>query len=541
MSLDVLSVLQPTVAFESKIVATGHSINVNGPNGRAYGKTVVIPQAQATGSAAILNVVTQQNVNSYQSSCFTSQTTLVQKLTHSSVNVPALISIELQITETSGNAGILAPVPHWFDHIDICNEKNVVLQRIYGDNLFFQFCSILSTERFSLMRRYMNINDNYYVGTDNYLKANEVKWYRLIFLTDVLQNAKFLDLASTSMDITYNLYTVSGGIVSSGSCVPSLTGFNFEVAELTEDFVAPNLKNYASQILANNALCWMSLTHSVDAGQTVTFTPGQKSIITLKAFRGWCAGVTVYVRASGYSNTNNGTLNLIDLGDGNVDINKASGQSLMANGNPFYLSQLQIQYAKSFESRYGEFFNGIFIPFSSQFVQSMNGNYRGGLNLTSDEKQIWITPAAACVQEIHTITNSGTPASGGYSFSFMGDTSDCLLYSSSTANMATALNAMPIFLNNGITCAASATMAGSSLTITFTKADGRYDWFKGNLLKVIPNNLLTSGSALVTVSTTRSQLGRRGFSGISGGSCSVIVYAHIYASNKCVNGVVDNY
>ena len=159
-----------------------------------------------------------------------------------------------------------------------------------------------------------------------------------------------------------------------------------------------------------------------------------------------------------------------------------------------------------------------------QFNNSINY-----LNITPDSN----APAS----EVHTITTNGTSDSGMYQFDFKGWVSDTIAYNATTAQTNAALNASDSwFARNNLSCACSAQATGS-FTITISavaNSNGNIERLDGDLIRVIPNDMYT-GSALVTFVSTRTTIGRRGF---TTGTYSITAYAWCFNDAFFCNGSV---
>jgi hypothetical protein len=206
------------------------------------------------------------------------------------------------------------------------------------------------------------------------------------------------------------------------------------------------------------------------------------------------------IRASGYSN---GQLNCYDLGPNSlIDVTSSGGTSLLCNGTAIPADYL-------FNTEWGDHFPSLFSQFQYQYVKAFCGNVNGFLVFNDAEKYLEITPDSSDpVSEVQTVTISGTVASGNYYFAYKGQYSDSLAYNANTTTMNAALNGLPFFATNSLSCVCSAA-ATSSFTITISGVNT--DRLDGELIKPVSNNLQTSVPAQVTNSTARTTISRRGF------------------------------
>lgn len=517
MSDALLCVYQPVYEINGKSVPVGQNPHAESAVQR---KSAIKLRAQQVAGYDINRTIKTYELNTTE---FNSNALTTAK--EIAVNIEAgkdikeinQMSIIFEITESGGsNSMILLPVQEWFKKVEY--ELDGVKTSTFGDALFWKNCILQSGEQFEISRKRANISPAYNSSDEQTHKASEIRRYKLDFMVSWLDLLR-VDFSTLAKDLKIRLFPLDNGIIYSGSGTPSLTGITVRFVSV-DDKRFPNARKAD---LVKVPYCGQFLEPIQDE-QDVKLTSSTKSRISLKNLEGKCAFLTVYVRASPYTAS---TLNTTyDLGmNAYIDISNKSGTSLLCNDNQVRADWfLQEEPLLHFNSGYPNFAYVYFIPFCNSASDALRGRMRGYLDLNS-EKMLEITPDASATDEKHSITLSGTPASGSYYFSYKGDITDELTYNTSTANMAVALNALPFFKQYGLTCSASATMVGTSTVITIS--GNHVDKLDGSVIKVINNTLITSAPANITVSSARQTVGRRGF---TTGTYRVSTYAWVYRS-----------
>src|SRR5688572_23419954 len=212
----------------------------------------------------------------------------------------------------------------------------------------------------------------------------------------------------------------------------------------------------------------------------------------------------------------------LDMGDNvKFDLENASGQSLFGNGNSVKSIILNSAFVEETGNYYPQ--GHYFLNFSDSLKRSYGGNICGYHAFNGQKDYLCIDLPSAATAEVHTITLSGTSASGVYRFEVNGEYSPFIAYNASVGTMKSTLEAMEVIKSRGYTITASATVsAGTSLTITFNVKNGRVNTEIGTI-NIEPATLATSAPAAVYADTAITTYGSKGFA--TGSAYQVEIYA----------------
>jgi hypothetical protein len=540
-----LGQLQPAIlnGKDAPIPASSASTMVGG---RKITKNLYLPAIQKINYAGRIETVMHVTTSSIPATAFTTGAQFDFILKAKSMKRITGLEIEYKITEINAASMILCPTPYFIERMEIWSQAGGTQQitRQYGDTLAFKTWSLLTREQLDLKKRYENFSDQFGSSTSQTHKASEVRKYRFQFMDNVLELLN-CDLQALENDIIIRFY-FRNGIVVSGSGVPSLTDLRVIATESDDN---GNLENemFGLKLIKNNIMACQFLSPQQVELSTNTLTQGSEFNFTLKALKGLCSFLTLHVRASGSQASSAATssflTNNVDLGpNALIDLRLTSGGGLIGNGTPVPADTfLYSQWIKHFPSDLPRHQFIYFIPFCRNAQRAIEGQLNNYLKFDDSEKALYITPDnSAPVSETHTITASGTSASGSYQLAFRDWVSDTLAYNASTATIASALNAADgWFARNNLTCSASATLATSSvITIApTTNSNGNLEKLDGSLIRVVSNNMQTSAPAQVTFASSRSAVGRRGF---TTGSYSISVYGWMLDTAFLNNGGVTS-
>lgn len=440
------------------------------------------------------------------------------RINASDVNEIGNLKLRYKIAEGSAASMLLLPTALWNDKIEFIHGQEV-FAFIRGDNLYFKQCVLQTAGQYQCSRFLANMGLNYGVSQEQLQKASETKWYEYQFSDNVLELLR-VKLSTLKSDMIIKIYP-RNGIVVSGSGTPSLSQVDVRIVQ--SGFHTGKREG----IISKNIFGAMFL-QPLQYETTATLTAGTKSKISLEDLKSrYVAFLTFQIRSSTYSATSGTILNNYDLGPNSlIDLEETSGVSIYAGGQPVNGDHLLYnEFPHHFNSNFTSHQYIYYMPFCDNGSLAMKGVVNGWMDLVESVKNLAITPdSSANVAEVQTVTMSGTSASGSYFFSFKGFNSDPLAYNANTTSMNTAINAMKIFADNGLTCACSAA-ATSSFTITISGE--RIHLLDGDTVKLVPIVLETSAPAVVTATSSRTTVGRRGW---TTGSYKITVYAYCYSS-----------
>ena len=431
-------------------------------------------------------------------------------------------TFRFKITEASQASMILAPVPLWFDRIEVWtkNGSGEKLFWIYGENILQALEWSNTNEQRKLIQKPANLPKNYYQSSANTHKSNEIRWYSLP-LQWALDQIK-PNLQNVDGDLLIRFYC-KNGIVVSGSGTPSLTD-----VQLVADEEHHNHNFNHDDKLKNSLSRDIHATQFVEPvlvqEESVALTTGTKYRVNLENVKGNCAFLTLQVRSS-VANAANAVANNADLGPNCfVDVESTTGTSLWSNGSQvsgdYILNDLA---RKHFSSDYSGKSFLYYVPFCDNPLDALlHGHVSGYMNL-EDKKYLAFTPdASAPVSYVYSVDLSATSDAGTIRFTDpWGNQTGALAFNASAATCKAALDALPFFAEQGLTSTFSAA-PNADFTITIAGRD--VSLMDGNTIGV-QSALTASGAAVSVTSVSTATVGRRGF---TAGTYVVTVYAYVF-------------
>ena len=247
-----------------------------------------------------------------------------------------------------------------------------------------------------------------------------------------------------------------------------------------------------------------------------SLTNGTTTLINLQNLKGKCAFMLACIRNTGASNTSNGYMKLLDVGQNNGasirHCGSMSNQSLLGRG-----VGLPAAFIKDIVSVYHldndvlTHKNYYVIPFCDSILQAFMGVQSGGsFTFQGDNTAMSITMGSTPVQEIHTFnTVNSSNATGYYRFSYKNELSIPCVYNCSTAAMADAVNNISYLKSRNVTCSFNTTLSApisNAITVTFTTPECQLD----DVLQIINLGVTNSSGVVDNVYTTLTQKGTNG-------------------------------
>jgi hypothetical protein len=433
-------------------------------------------------------------------------------------------TFRFKITESGGSAAmVLAPVWRWFDRIEFEPLKNKEQQlRLYGDNLEELLRLACSDEDCKSLARNCNFNagnDVYYNGAAQTHKASEAKWYSMplhSFFDQMHVNPRMW-----KTDYQIKFYC-KNGIIISGSGVPSFTDIEL-ICEIDHDDHNVPHEDHHGKLMLQHVPLYDFYEPQIVEEQSVTVTASSKYRVNLDAVRGQCGFMTVRVRSS-TANASSASMNNVDLGPNALfDIEDSNQKSQWSNGiNGDYI--LFNQCRQWFPNNYcGKSYLYV-LGFCDNPMDAMyHGVTRGYLDIQA-KKFLAITPDAAPVSWVYTVVTSNSTDNDGGTIAFsdpLGNRTADLAFNTTAANLKVALDALPFFVENGLTSTFSAT-AINDFTITIAGRD--LSLMEGKSIGVF-SKLTQSTNVTGITSVTATTVGRRGF---TTGTYTITVYCYTH-------------
>ena len=444
------------------------------------------------------------------------------QLSRSSIHKINQLTLKIVVTVNTSPTG-LAPLPYWFDRIDIKTSDGSNIKTYYNDTIMFNLLSHLKKAQTKSILSTINLdyNDNSYLGgTPQLLPFAQYTFY-LPLNASCFSSHSFYMKNNTS-DIILE-FSPSSSIISSGSGTIDLNSMSLivESVKLSDD------DHNHHEKLSNHIVSSQYLNIVPVQRFGVTLTNNSQYLLDLINLNGKCAFLLLIVRKQGANNTNNGNLEYVNLGDsvnGTIDLLDSSNQSILGSG-----VQINLDYLKHhihnyhFDNDFNYSKSYYLIPFTNNILQSFAGVQNGFYEFDGSSYKLAFTPKSA-VTEVWTITTSAAINSGSYRFQIgpFGECSDEILHNATAATIKTTIERMAYIRSKNITVTASAALA-NNITLAFAsvESDG-----VGNHIKIISENLVDAGNASVIVSSAKTTQGIAGIT--SGSQYDISCYAYMY-------------
>lgn len=456
---------------------------------------------------------------------FNSTDTRSIKIDRSAVEMIKHISLIISITVNSSSV-VLAPVPNWFNFIDLESRVSDTLQRWFPDSLFLALLSEIRPAQFPCLLDEMNMDsrDNSFLGQNKELPPGTYTF------TLPLGSAIFDRLQPFFKEAKHDLFikmeTATGGIIVSGNGTVTCNRINLLVEGERMTETAHHYERIANNNLAQSAI-FLQPFNAYNENRVLEDGTNTIQLINL---RGQVPFLQVIVRPQNATNSDNGRWHFVNIGDdqgANMDVVDATNNSLLLNPLPtkFMRNELWTHNWPHALSKHKPFY---IIPHTQDATSCFQGVNKGYLTYTGNYSVVLNCKAA--VNEVQTITCVNAANDGGYyKFRFRGVESARLNHNASTADMAAAVAAIPTIKRNNITVSFSKTMS-ANVVATFTTPETA--GLEGDLLEVVPLGLTNDGVPDAPV-TTRTVVGK---AGITPGSYHVTVLAYIIHRATFVGG-----
>ena len=431
---------------------------------------------------------------------------------------------------TAGSTSVqLAPTPYWLSRIEVWQNSDREIQRIYNDELYFMNLVSTPANKLRTTKKQLNLNADYgnYYNCET-LAANATGYYYLPI------PSTWLEMSNPNMqyingDLWLRLYPAGTPINTDG-----VTGHTPTLGEVAIVYQTQRLSAEGKQVqmqLHKEPRSHIMLHPIVVPTAAQSYAPSTTYQQTLEAVIGKCPLILWSLRP-GNSNASLQVLQNVDIGDNStVQVCTPSGQDILFNGSP-----AKVQATRWFVQ--DEFVNPDFandrnwnmLSFSNNVNASILGRIDGFVQFDGSKYQFNINTAAAGTAEVQTVTLSQAATAGdNYSICFRGQCSAQLAYNASTSAMATAFNGLLSAINhpNGpLQATFSATAAaGTSLTVTITGANGNIVAVDDLVTLQVDSN--TAGNTMTT-STSITQFAVPGFP--TTGTYQLILYAFVFAN-----------
>jgi hypothetical protein len=389
----------------------------------------------------------------------------------SAVQQIQLATMRFRITVASNSVTIL-PTPLWFQRVEIQLDGQTI-NTLYADQLNEMYTTLFTDEKFSYLKKLLGYSIDSYCRNGIPLTASSNSYYfYLPLIGSYFDIANPLGAELGNNRLTMVFYPINSGIQIAGSGTLSLDAVDMIFTE--RDLASSDMQRLLQQVSRvpskNRVLEPIPITWS----SNYTFTSGSETLVDLNNIRGPVSHITFRLRATGSALVGGSSTNVfsnLDLGEnGLISIKDSAGTDILTHANAlrgdnYRGLEMSRQFNGLTRNRYT-----YTIPFGNIQSAMMLGTASGYQFFPKDRKfSLAITPdSIAGVNEVHTVTMSGTNNSGAYFFQWNGCQSNSIAFGTNVGTMASTLAGMDCFARFGLVAAnftCSATAAGS-FTIT---------------------------------------------------------------------------
>lgn len=442
--------------------------------------------------------------------------------------------LEFDIHNTSmANLVKMAPVPFWFDRIELRSGNSAVLQTLRGFNLYVNFCSLLKEDQYKCMAKLAGLDHKFQSDLDQtIIGANATRKFVLPILGDFISSSPH-GFPMTGYDHMM-LSCFFHNSVEGGTGTPVLTNIKLRIQfdEMHPRHHEEIAKLYGSgqkhRFRFLDALSIQTIT-------TVNFGSGTQRL-KLDNISGKDAFDLVVLRSS-TALANGAYRKFSSLGDSaHVKLLDSNGRNIGTQSGYLYDIERRYKSALHVHGNPKFFANSPIFPiFYSHDITSSYAGTINGYVLQDLNRQLEVFPSnTAAVAPILTLTLTGAagPADGGHYFLKWYDpiskteaTTVLLAFDASVAAIQEALYSLPNWDEES-----DVTPSGALTTTRTFTFGGRYGNEFGEEitlknLQLIPAGINDGGVGL-HYPTTLTQVGVRGHPG----SLQVDIYSHIFRS-----------
>ena len=394
------------------------------------------------------------------------------------------LMIRFKVSASGGDVQ-LCGAPYMLSELHMRSDKGSgnVLYRCFPEMIIAWCMLTMNDEAQQEWARLMNFNlkdikhsnqKKYWYNDTNYIRDGESKYIYLPIPLPFV-SLKALDMTHVKNPIRFTFETSSDVVIDGSASNLSLDGIDFFVCGYNE---SEEDKHHRQTIAKKADHCYNFLSADKLEVNTKTLTASTTTEIYLDNFVAKSPFLMILIKGSTAPTISNGSLfEYLEIGkNGTFTIQNTSGKDLLSNGNPINQQQM---YTHINEQLGRKPFKGMhLLCFSDDIRKSVAGAISGFFQFNGQRLKLAITPDSAPTQEIHSISLGTTASSGTYRYAFTKDIniydveSD---YDDSTADLLTALNAMPTLKELNLTASAISNNLETSSThnVTFSTTAGR--------------------------------------------------------------------
>lgn len=326
-------------------------------------------------------------------------------------------------------------------------------------------------------------------------------------------------------DLAFNLYPATT-ITAASTGSPTFTLPSMRILVQTRSFnTFPGAPDLALEnIFDGQAALYLDPVYFLSSN--ITLGPGATSNPTvIPNLQGYISHIGIFIYTAGQSLTNTGNAELSSLwyigGQGTIDYQTATGQSLLFNNTPIKGDYLRFEIGPDYiDNSTPLYWNGCHIvPITSNIINAYSGKIDGCVfEPGNSNNKLVIIGSGAYAQEVWTITKVATFTAGYWSLFFYGQATDPVAYNAGANAWNTAFNAHPYCQARSITGIYSADLSTGATSITLTLTHPRSDGLDRTKVTILPGGFASgAGVTQPTIACTTN-----GVCGVPTGSYDVL-------------------
>lgn len=456
----------------------------------------------------------------------------------SAVNSIKSMTLKIDIAEGGTSSMTLCPAPYFFNEISIRANggSGDVIQTFYNDSLMANYGLALKNSQKGVLNK-AGISEQWYYEDSHVIPTSGTRTYYLPLIGAFTDNFNHgLPWANSKADLQFEFTPTSDPKVS-GSGLVNCSGMSLIVE--TEGFESRHELARAKR--SEQTIESASFLNPVPISTySKTLSANSESTINLDNLSGKCAFLAVFIRSTGASNSGNGNMKYLPIGDsGSWDLQDSSSMSIYGRGvaltSDQWRNHIFPQHAP--DSDFNNWRSVYFLPFCENMRQALAGVKNGFMEFNPNQTyRLAVVPGAAPTSEIHTLNCANAANDGGYyRLSVNGHLTAPLLFNANAAAIKNALEALPPFIQakDGPCTVTSSGSLETDCTITFSTSDRPLP--SSHLVQVISESLNDGGVA----EYVSSSVSTKGVNGFTTGSYDVKIYAFMHREVHYHNGRIS--
>jgi hypothetical protein len=347
------------------------------------------------------------------------------------------LTMRFKLSDISGSNLYLPPSSYFVDYIEIKQDGQIIHQ-LYDDELHDVNLGFHTVkERMSSKLKNMGLNNNFYVST--VLASNQTTYRYLDVPINFLKLRPLISAETLASDIYIEIQWKS----SIASTNPNLNNLDllFEMETLHK-----NEKNKQLNLVKELVPKIYLRTVKIEGSNNWAASTKYDNYITLESVQGLVPFMVLKLRSS-LSNTNQGYLKNVDLGNSTVDLQDASGTSRYA---PTAVDLNYIRNWSNVEHLPNDYFNNrgaYLISASDHVLEAYKGSVANYWIMDGSKSRLSIQTASAPVNHVQRVASNADLTAGTFTVKWRGS-SVSFAYNVTCATVSSALNSLQSALNH---------------------------------------------------------------------------------------------